>query len=348
MIYYIIPFSIWAILCIWKVLHGAQKLRPIDYVFALPLIVLSVLRGEVGPDTLNYLESAQGVIWWKGQRTIDVEFGYVLLMRLTAIFTCNPTLVVAAISLLTAILFFTMLHMWENGLCAISLVLIPLCYFPFTMNTLRVGIAFPLAVIAILQLEKRRFVLFGILALAATSMQMTAAILLPLVYLARPDAKMSRKGKLYWMLIATIAAYLGYRVFGDIILYKLLAYSLPPSLESNSGFGPLVLSAICSIMSIWFCEKAHRYLGFKFLVIQVAFYTLTAFTYAGLRLQSMALFAQVLALFCCSKRPIRQLQLAIILLLCCLASFTTARNFIVSAGEPSAFIPYHFVWEHQS
>jgi hypothetical protein len=333
---------------VWKALNDPQKLRLFDYVFALPLIVLSVLRGEVGPDTPNYIETAQGVIWWKGQRTIDVEFGYVLLMRLTAIFTSSPALVVAVISLLTAILFFTMLHMWENGRCTISLVFIPLCYFPFTMNTLRVGIAFPLAVIAILQLEKRRFFLFGILALASISMQMTVAILLPMVYLARPGAKISRKGKLYGMLIVTIAVYLGYRVFGDIILYKLLAYSLPPSLESNSGFGPLLLSVICSIISIWFCEKPHRYLGFIFLAIQVAFYTLTAFSYAGLRLQSMALFAQVLALFCCAKRPISGRQLAIVLLLCCLASFTTARNFIVSAGEPSAFIPYHFAWEHQS
>ena len=168
-----------------------------------------------------------------------------------------------------------------------------------------------------------------------------------MLFLATPRTKVSLKWKLYSVFIGASIMYLWYYIYGERIAYKLVEYSLPTSLESNSGLGPLVLSFVCSIIAIWFSEKRHRYLGFMFLLIQVSFYALTAFTYAGLRLQAMALFAQVLALFYCAKRPIKGGQLAIVILLCCLALSATARNFFVSAGEPSAFIPYHFAWESQ-
>jgi hypothetical protein len=344
-IYYILPFSIWATFCTWKVLCGSQTLRLFDYFFALPLILLPVLRGEVGTDTPNYIANAQGIIWWNGQRTIDVEIGYVLLVRLLATLTSDPRLVVAVLSLLAVVLFFTMLHMWGDGQCITSLVFIPLCYFSFTMNTLRVGIAFPLAVIAILQLEKKRFVPCCILALVSISVQLTAVILLPMLLLARRGAKISVKEAMYGLLIGAIILYLGYYIFGELIAYKALSYSLPPLLESNSGTGPLLMSFACSIIAIWLSEKRRRYLGLIFFAIQVTFFGVTQVSYAGLRLQAMALFAQLLALSYCAKRPIGMGQLAVVVLLCCMVFCGTARNFIASAGEPSAFIPYYFAWE---
>jgi hypothetical protein len=326
-------------------LRADKEIRFLDYVFALPLIFLAVLRGDVGTDTTSYIANAQDIIWWNGQRTFDVEVGYVLLVRLIAMFTSNPRVVVAVISLLAAILFFTMLHMWEHGQCIVSLVLIPFCYFSFTMNVLRIGIAFPLAVISVLQLEKRRFVQFYILALLSISIQMTAVVLLPMLLLARPGVKVSLKGKVCGMLVGAFILYLGYYIFGEMIVYKALSYSIPPSLESNSGMGPLLSSFACSLVAIWFTEKRHRYLGLIFFLIQVGFYRITAFSYAGLRLQTMALFAQLLALSYYATRPIKRGQLAIIFMLCCLALFAIARNLVATAGEPSAFIPYHFAWE---
>jgi hypothetical protein len=345
MIYYIVPTLIWTIFCTWKALHEHKELKLLDYVFALPLILLAVLRGEVGGDTPTYIANAQGIIWWNGQRTIDVEFGYVLLVRLVAIFTSDPRLVVAVISLLAAILFFLMLYMWENGQCIISLILIPLCFFYFTMNVLRVGIAFPLAAIAILQLEKKRFTQFYILALASICIQMTAAILLPMLLLARLGAKVSLKGVLYGLITGALILYLGYYIFGDRIAYKFLVYSIGSSLESNRSTGPLIISFVCSIIAIWFCEKRHRYLGLIFLVIQVAFFGIAQLSIGGDRLLTMELFAQLLALSYCAKRPINRGQLAIVLFICCLAFSVMARNFIIGASEPSGFIPYHFVWE---
>jgi hypothetical protein len=347
MIYYIVATLIWTIFCTWKALHAHKELKFPDYVFALPLILLAVLRGEVGGDTPGYIANAQGIIWWNGQRTIDVEFGYVLLVRLVAMFTSDPRLVIAVISLLVAVLFFLMLYMWENGQCIISLILIPLCFFYFTMNVLRVGIAFPLAAIAILQLEKKRFTQFYILALASICIQMTAAILLPMLLLARLGAKVSRKGVLYGLITGVFILFLVYYIFGDRIGYKFLMYSIGLSLESNRSTGPLIISFVCSIIAIWFCEKRHRYLGLIFLVIQVAFFGMAQFTIAGNRFQSMELFAQLLALSYCAKRPINRGQLAIVLLICCLAFSMMARNFIASASDPLGFIPYHFVWESQ-
>ena len=347
-IYYIIPYLIWLIFCIWKASHFRQELHPLDYLFALPLILIPVLRAEdVGLDTGNYIDYAQSIIWWNGQRTIDMEFGYVLLMRFVAVFTSDPRLVVALISLLAAILFFFMLYMWENGQCIVSLILIPLCFFSYTINILRVGIAFPLAAIAILQLEKKRYAPFYILAIASISIQMTAAILLPMLWLARGGAKVSLKWALYGLIPGALILYLGYYIFGDLIAYKLLGYFIAPSPENITGSGYLLFSFLCSIIAIWFSEKGHRYLGLIFLVIQAAFFGFAQLTLVAHRLQDIALFAQLLALSYCAKRPINRGHLAVVLLLCCLAFSLVARNFSGIGGVPSGFIPYHFFWESQ-
>jgi len=304
-----------------------------------------VLRGEVGGDTPGYIANAQGIIWWNGDSTNDVEFGYTLLVRFVALFTSNPNLVVALISLLAAVLFFRMLYMWENGQCIVSLVLIPLCYFYYTMNILRVGIAFPLAAIAILQLEKKRYVQFCILSIVSICIQMTAVILLPMLLLARRGANVSLKSARYGLIAGTSILYLVYYFFADRIAYKFLMYAVDPSLESNRSTGPLIISFVCSIVAMWFSEKRYRYLGLIFLAIQAAFFGIAQLSYGGNRLQSMAIFAQVLALSYCAKRPINRGWLAVVIVLCCLAFSYMARNFLEIAGDPSSFIPYHFAWE---
>ena len=58
----------------------------------------------------------------------------------------------------------------------------------------------------------------------------------------------------------------------------------------------------------------------------------------------MALFAQILALSFWAKRPIRGMQLVVVLLLCGLALSGTIRNFAESDSEPYAFTPYQFLW----
>ena len=75
------------------------------------------------------------------------------------------------------------------------------------MNILRVGIAFPLAVISILQLEKRRFSYFYILVLLSISIQITVALLLLMLSLARPRTKISLKWKLYSVFIGASIMY---------------------------------------------------------------------------------------------------------------------------------------------
>ena len=346
MIYYILPFLVWLAFCTWKELYTTTRLRFPHYVFALPLILLAILRGEVGPDTTTYIQNAQDIVWWGGQASAN-EVGYELLVRGLAIFTGDPRLVVGLISLIAAVLFFVMLHIWADGRYILSLVLIPVCYFDFTMNGLRMGIAFPLAVIAILQLENKRPVLFYALAIASISVQMTAALLLLMLLLARWGVKLSFKGAIYGLLVGASVLYPAYCFFGDRIVYKLLSYSVMSSPTSLSGAGPLLISFCASALALWISEKRHRYLGFTFLCIQLACFRLSSFSYAGLRFQEMALFAQLLALSYWTIWPLKKKQFAAIALLCCLAFSWTARNFIASSGEPSAFIPYRFVWESQ-
>jgi hypothetical protein len=59
MIFYVIPCLIWLCFCIREALYSPGEFSLLDYVFALPLIAFSVLRGDVGNDTSNYIASAE-------------------------------------------------------------------------------------------------------------------------------------------------------------------------------------------------------------------------------------------------------------------------------------------------
>jgi hypothetical protein len=344
MLYYIIPSLLWLLFCIWKAWHCPQ-LHLSDYIFTLPLVLLVVLRGDVGADTPVYIAHAQGIIWWNEDRTIGVEFGYTLLVRFVAMFTTDPHVVVAVMSLLDAVLFFLALYMWENGQCIVSLVLIPLCYFYYTMDILRVGIAFPLAAIAVLRLEKQRYAQFYVLALVSICIQMTAVILLPMLVLARRGAELPLKKAAYVMVAGALILCSVFYFFADMIAARFVMYAIDPTLDSNRSTGPLIISVICSIVAIWFCERRYRYLGIIFLAIEVTFFKIAQLSIGGNRLQSMALFAQFLALSYCAKRPLNRGQLTVVVLLFCLASSYVARNFLEIVGDPASFIPYHFAWD---
>jgi len=344
MIYYFLPFLVWWAFSVWKTLYTTTPLRFSQYFFALPLILLAVLRGEVGTDTAVYLRNAQDIIWW-GDRTSSNEVGYELLVRACALLTSDPRVVIALISLLAAILFFVMVHSWDQGRCILSLLIIPVWFLDFTMNGLRMGIAFPLAVIAVLQLEKRRVFLFYVLAVASIGIQMTASLLLLMLLVARRGVSLSGRGTIYGLLIAISLLYPAYYYFGDRILIKLLAYSVMSSPTSLSGIGPLTISACACLLGLWTSTESHRYLGFFFLLLQLGCFQISSFSYAGLRFQEMALFAQLFALSYWIAWPLKKRHFAAVLLLCCLICAWTTRNLLLSSGEESSFIPYHYVWE---
>jgi len=345
--YYVISFLVWLTFCVWKTFSTDTGLRFPHYAFALPLVFLATFRGEVGTDTVAYLQNAQAIVWWGDQAFVDVEVGYVLLVRGLALLTGDPRVIVALISLLAAVLFFLMLHQWEAKRYILLLPLIPACYFDFTMNGLRMGIAFPLAVLSILQLEKKRRVLFYVLAIAAISIQMTAALLLLMLLVARWGVTLSRRAAAYGLLLGACVLYPAFYFFGDRIALKLLSYSVMYSPTSLSGTGPLLISLCASCLGWWISGKRHRYLGITFLLVQLACFELSSFSYAGLRFQEMALFAQLLALAYWAFGPIRKRHIAAIVLLSCLTFGWKARNFVTTSGELSAFLPYHFVWERE-
>ncbi|MGC9193716.1 MAG: EpsG family protein [Thermoplasmata archaeon] len=347
MIYYIFPYLTWVIFCIWRILRTNRKLRLVHYAFALPLIMLVVLRGDVGTDTTTYVGYAQTVIWWGNQRPVYFEPGYAFLMRVLSILTSDPHVIINIISLLAAILFFKMLHLWEDGHCALSMILVPIYFYNFTMNGLRMGIAFPLAAIAVLLLEKMRFAAFIFFAIIAVSIHFSSVLLIPLLYFSVHDIKISYKGFIYGIFISVSVVYMFLYFYKDKIIIGAIRYASTPSPSGLSGGATLINSIIVLLLFLWVSDKDHHYLGYIFLLIQITFYGITQFTYAGIRFQQLVLFAQLLSLSYWMLQPIRKKQLFAIVLISTMAFVFTLRGFITEAGNQSAFIPYKFIWENQ-
>ena len=80
MTYYVVCLLSWFLFFTWKASCSCTRLGLLHYVWAVPLILLTSLRGEVGPDTSVYLNNAQDLLWW-GDRAASNEAGYEVIVR---------------------------------------------------------------------------------------------------------------------------------------------------------------------------------------------------------------------------------------------------------------------------
>lgn len=259
----------------------------------LPLFVFAMIaffRGSVGTDTPNYEQMLFGFLnnyEWNGQ-----EPGFVALGLLLA--KLSPS-VEFAVRLVSVVFFFLimifLLRSDKNERYLLLLYLLPVFAYSYSMNALRVGLAFCFILLLVQFLRKKRNVIAVVLGMLAVTFHYSA--LIPLVFISLAWRKWLNPSSVFWAGFFAFVCGSMFIVSNEYFFGKLHAYSIyePPS--NLSGLSILFPSVILLIgVALSSLQKKDKW---KLILLASVFYALamvlTRYSYAGLRILDCLAYA---------------------------------------------------------
>ncbi|MFT0545089.1 EpsG family protein [Allopusillimonas ginsengisoli] len=308
-----------------------------------PAILLAIFRGDVGTDTANYISIFDA--WSHNVEPVagsaNVEIGFFLLSQFFLWLGLSSRWVLGVCSFLVCILLITAFSRSREDAIVFLCLVFPIFFYDMSMNGLRYGLAFCLAKMALDQLDARRKGAFLILLLIALSIHISA---IGLVLLLQSKKIVSRG--FYFVAGAGSLLILVFLIW-DRLMNKVDAYGALQSPGELSGLAPLLIFCMVCALSLVTNFREKYYLLFLF-VMELGCFILARYSYAGLRLQLLVLFA----LFCylptirfLSSRN-KEIFIFGIILVGALGFLSMYKNMLASAGTgDSPFIPYHYVWD---
>lgn len=339
MIYYITPYIL---IVLASILSLKIKGKGYKYLFLfsfIPAVLIVILRGLVGTDTYSYLSLFEQTKWDIEENIYNLEFGFVLYLRLVNFLEVFPQKALNAFSLITCILLYLNFSKSRNAFIIFSSIIFPVFFYDMTMNGLRYGLAFALAVPfiaepskAILKFNKVKiYFILSLLNHNSVLVFLVSKILLNLNI---------KKFILGLMLFSSVLYYLqGY------LLLKFNSYSDLSSPGALSGLQPLIIMFLLSLISsIFFKNKFKR--NAYLLAIQLLFYGITQFSYAGLRFQFVILFFMMVFMINDENCSNYKVYISSLYLIGLVGFLLKARNMIDTYGIGSSpFLPYLFYWQ---
>lgn len=309
----------------------------------IPAFFIVVLRGDVGTDTASYVRIIDGISSEFGDinGSSEVEIGFELFSKILLNFGFSSKAVIIAFSWFICALIIFAFSQTKDDVLIFALLVFPIFFYDMTMNGLRYGISFCLAKIAYESIENDNKKTFALMTLLSVSFHLSGFVLLVLLMVRRLNFKHLIAGVLFACVLLLI--------FLDRLLFKFSAYGDLQAPSGLSGLAPLLLFAAIYISVVTMSFKDFMYLTFL-LLLEIAFFVLAKFSYAGLRFQLLTLFALLCTLPKCSvmRSRNRLMFLCLVFFIGALGFVSKSRNMVdgIDSGE-SPFIPYHFFWERK-
>lgn len=346
MFYYIIPyfFLLLGTILVKNYKIQKQSLFFLLFMFLTPAILLVVLRGNIGTDTLQYLRHFGSL---SSEFYINVyEPGFNILTATINLFEFNDHIDVAIIGFLTIYLLCKSYSNSKESLLLFSLLLFPIFFYELTMNTLRAGLAFALANIAIDFLTKKKYFAFSLFSILSISMQYSSFMII-VVFLI---FKLDKKYLLALIIFITILFTFGFNFIADNIAYlynKQDAYKDIVAPSGTSGLVPLFLFLLIFASFIFYSPRTRsNNILVLILVLEILSFALAKISYAGLRFQLLFLFT--LILFIKQEQHIlinKKAFLRVMFFLGFLGFMVTIKNITaINEDAEASFIPYKFFW----
>ncbi|WP_346238516.1 EpsG family protein [Niabella insulamsoli] len=348
MLYYILPYIF--LLLVTLYFYYNRQIKQIGFFhlfFALfPAFLIAILRGDVGTDTLNYLGFFEGKLI-NPEMGEQYEPGFELLGWIMSMTGMSPRFNVALVAVITTWILCKSFSRSKPEMMLFSLLIFPMYYWDFTMNGIRYGLSFSIVTIAIDALYRHKYLRFLILSIIAVSIQYSA-LLIVLVFLF-PLVK-----KRYLVLI--IGGFIGllavlpnaFEFFMTRLYDKQDAYKDLTAPSGLSGLAPLSFFLILYVVFIVY-GKGKFFLLHILLIGEILSFIIARYTYAGLRLQGVFVFAIILFAknnYKYIDRPNRYFRYIIVLNF--LAFLIFIKNIVVIVpGDRAPFLPYKFYWEEK-
>lgn len=337
---YIVPYLYMIMAIAFGKVAGLEN-KKLLFFCLVPAFFMVVLRGDVGTDTASYMRIIEGFSSEFPNENGEVELGFEFVSKSLLYFGLSSRAVVVAFSWSICALIIFAFSRSKDDVLIFALLVFPIFFYDMTMNGLRYGLSFCFAKIAYDSIESDQKKTFIITTLLSVSFHLSGFILLTLLIARRLNVKK--------LLGVGVVSCLLLMLFFDRLLYKLAAYGDLQAPGDLSGLAPLVLFSLIYISVVIMSFKDVMYLTFL-LILEIAFFALAKFTYAGLRFQFVILFALFCTLPKCyvMRSGNRGIFLCVIFYIGMLGFVSKSRNMIdgSDSGE-SPFIPYHFFWEER-
>lgn len=339
MIYYTLPYIL---IVLASILSLKIKRKGYKYLFLLsfiPAVIIVTMRGLVGTDTYSYLSLLEQTKWDIEENIYNLEFGFVLYLKLVNFLEIFPQKALNAFSLITCILLYLNFSKSRNAFIVFSSIVFPVFFYDMTMNGLRYGLAFALAVPFITEPSKEilkfnRIKIYFILSLLNHN---SVLVFLFSKILLNLNIKKFILGLLFFTLVLYYLQ--------DYLLLKFNSYSDLASPGALSGLQPLVIMFLLSLTSsIFFKNKVKR--NAYLFAIQLLFYGVTQFSYAGLRFQFVILFFMMVSMINDRNCSNYKIYISSLYLIGLVGFLLKARNMLDTYGiGPSPYLPYLFYWQ---
>jgi hypothetical protein len=351
--YYVSAFLIYGLAVIYLFQEGRQRRSLVFIIGMMPLVLLALSRGSVGTDTATYLSIVDEIGNYGGAR---LESGFVFFVKAMLYLGTEPLLILVFIGFITTAVLISASLTSERAMVVSALCIVPIFYLDMTMNGLRYGLSFALAMYSIALFSQNRVVVGSFLGLWSVLFHISGLALFAIMALLASNKAELRR----WV---ALSAGLGLVVLVDIVQQaktsalakisggfakKAVAYMYFPSPTLLSGLVPLVLSVIV-ILIIRSADqgsngsRARR--SYLLSVLVILSFVVAKFSYAGLRLQLLVLFAMLVALqfkpeFSFASIQTRNLRRGMILV-GVLGVFAFLKNIYVTEGMgASPYLPY--------
>lgn len=278
-----------------------QKNKPFFlYCGILPLILLAFLRGNVGTDTNSYLNILSNIA---ATGNGGVERGFTWCVKLLLVITHNNMLILVLVALVTTVMLVISSRTDSRALFIFTFGIVPIFYFDFTMNMLRAGLASSFIMYSISQFYQRRLLFSAFLGVIAVLFHISAILLCLITALVAKDKNEFKR----WLILisALLLAMLFFNDFsvgsgidsGIDLKNKIQVYSVFKVKSWYSGLATLIISSaflcIVKYQNTQAIKQRYFYVLFSFVIIT---FCIAKLSYAGVRLQSLALFGILLTM----------------------------------------------------
>lgn len=361
MLYYIVPylFIFFFITKYKRVRYDFVLSKVFIYILLIPSLLLVVLRGNIGTDTYTYLSFFEHLLPF--DTNDDFEPGFEFFASILVSLGFSARLCVAIIGII--ITYFLVLSFSKNkeSVLLFLLLVFPLFFYDMTMNGLRYGMAFSIVSYGLLRLQQQKYISSIPFLLIGFLFQYTAIfIILPFVMSYIHNRKYLILISISMTLLLLNSSFLDLVLSHAIDKQDAYAYMFAPS--KTTGLFPLIFSIILYLSYIViFKGFSYSKIIHVLFILELFSFLITRISYAGVRFQTLFLYAILLYLNFNLNLNLRSSEiessdktarlnifLSIVYVLGIIAFLFTLKNIsnTIWVDEVlSPFLPYRFFWQ---
>lgn len=271
-----------------------------------PLILLVMLRGNVGTDTAAYSYLFNQII--TNNSVVFLEQGFTFFVKALSYVFNDVHLIIISVGALTTALLLWSVKSNTRAQYIFVICVVPIFYLDMTMNGLRYGLSFAFAICAVSKFYNQKHSQSIIWATFSVLSHVSGWAVFALLALTSENKAQFKK----WLILGSVITLVLIAQFYYVDIYniffanemlvtkalaeKMIAYKHLKSPNIYSGISTLLLSLILLfILNSYKAKKALLAHQFYLLLAAVIFtFLLAKFSYAGLRMQSIVLFVILL------------------------------------------------------